>query len=70
MLNLEAFLTTLVVNTLMRVVGVVARTVVLIIGAIFLMLTLISGIVFYILWSVLPALLCAGFLMGILLIIL
>ena len=53
-LDLEAFLETLVANTLMRMVGFVLKTIVIIVGLLILLLTTIFGPVALILWAFAP----------------
>ncbi|MDO8471167.1 MAG: hypothetical protein Q7S49_00965 [bacterium] len=53
-LDLEAFLETLVANTLMRMVGFVLKSIVIIIGLFVLLLTTIFGPVALILWAFAP----------------
>ncbi len=54
--NPQAFLETLVVNTLMRIVGVIFRLVMIAVGLMALVVAILVGILFFIFWFLLPPL--------------
>jgi len=58
------FFTNLVVNTLMRIVGIIIRSIVIIIGLIILIISAISGILLFGVWFILPILNLFIFIMG------
>lgn len=62
--DLEAFFETLVVNTLMRIVGFVLKTFVIVIGLFVLLLVTISGPVVFILWMFMPFVVFFTFIFG------
>ena len=61
----EAFFETLVVNTLMRVVGFVLRTFVIVIGLLVLFLVIILGPIVLMLWALAPFIILSLFTFGI-----
>ena len=64
-LDIEAFFETFVVNTLMRIVGVVARIFVIGAGIVTIVLAVVLGIALFGVWILLPAFVPTLFLMGI-----
>jgi len=60
-----AWLSTLVVNMLMRIVGMVTRAVLILFGLVFAALIFFAGILFFALWTVMPALLIGIILLGV-----
>lgn len=56
-LNISAFASTLLVNTLMRLVGFITKTVVLIVGVVSSILVLIFSFFIFIIWTLAPVLL-------------
>lgn len=63
-LNPEAFFETLVVNTLMRVVGFVLKTFVMLAGLLVLLLVVIAGPVAFVLWVFTPFIIFFLFIQG------
>jgi hypothetical protein len=61
----EAFFETLVVNTLMRIVGFVLRTCVIFIGLLVLFLVIIFGPIVFVLWVLAPFIIMTLFTFGI-----
>jgi len=53
-LDLENLLSTFVINTLMRIVGVLVRTVVILTSLVAIILVVISGLILYVIWLALP----------------
>lgn len=62
--NPSAALATLIVNTLMRLVGVIIRLLTILVGIIFLLVTLALMAAFFCLWFILPLLAPALFISG------
>ncbi len=58
--DVEAFLSVLIVNIIMRVVGMCVRTVLLVIAGITLIISIILGGLFLVLWLIIPLLLLFG----------
>ena len=63
------FFQSLIVNTLMRIVGAIVRISIILIGLVFLLLVLLFGAVFFILWIVMPFLIPLTIAGGVLLLI-
>ncbi len=63
--DLEAFLETLVVNTMMRLVGFVMRTFVIISGLLALVVVFLLGLSAFILWTLAPLIIVSLFIQGI-----
>lgn len=63
--NTEVFLETLVVNTLMRVVGFVLRTFVIIMGLVALFIVAMLGPAIFVLWALVPFILLFLFIFGV-----
>lgn len=55
--NISAFASTLLVNTLMRLVGFITKTVVLVVGLVSCVLVLIFSFFIFIIWALAPVLL-------------
>jgi len=55
-LDLEKIASALIVNTIMRIVGILLRLIVICIGLISLIIVLISGLIFFALWTIYPLL--------------
>lgn len=53
-LDFEGLFESLIVNTVMRVVGFIFRSIVIIFGVVFYILTIVAGIVTFVLWIILP----------------
>ena len=64
--GISEFFANIIVNTLMRIVGIVIRTVVIIIGLICLIIATFSGLFLFGIWFVLPLLNLFIFIVGIL----
>ncbi|MCI5108777.1 MAG: hypothetical protein MRY49_02940 [Candidatus Pacebacteria bacterium] len=60
----ENFFSALIVNTIMRIVGIISRTVVILIGVVATLFTILLGIVAYVLWFILPIAIIFLFLKG------
>ena len=58
------FFANIIVNTLMRIVGMVIRTVVIVLGLVCLLLALLSGLFIFGIWFILPPLSFFIFIMG------
>lgn len=56
-MDIEAILSVLLINFIMRVVGLVVRGVILIVAAIVLAISIVLAIVLIVLWAILPVLL-------------
>ena len=63
--DIGAFLGTFVVNTLMRIVGVISRTLVIGVGIVTIILVVTLSLALFGVWLILPALVPTLFLMGI-----
>ena len=50
------FFQSLIVNTIMRIVGAIVRIVIILVGIVFIIIALLSGAVFFIVWLVMPLL--------------
>ena len=62
--NPETFFETLVVNTLMRVVGFVLRTFVIVVGLVALLMVVVLGPVVFFLWTLAPLIILFLFIFG------
>jgi|SRR3989338_1194353 len=62
--NPETFFETLVVNTLMRVVGFVLRTFVIVVGLVALLMVVVLGPVVFVLWTLAPLIILFLFIFG------
>lgn len=68
-LDIGAFFESLIVNMLMRVVGIVLRLSVILVGVILLAIVCILGIVGFVIWLFLPVIIFLGFVFGIVVLI-
>ena len=50
------FFQSLIVNTIMRIVGAIVRIVIILVGIVFMVIAVLSGAVFFIVWLVMPLL--------------
>lgn len=65
-INLEAFFTMILTNTLMRMVGMVVRTLFILLGLVFLALLFGIGAIVYLVWLVAPLLGTVAFVLALL----
>lgn len=63
--DISAFASTLLVNTLMRIVGFVTRTLVLIVGAISYVLVLVFSFFIFVIWFLAPAILLGSLILSV-----
>jgi len=63
--GISEFVTNIIINTLMRVVGMVMRTIVIFIGIVCLLASILSGFFIFGIWFLLPPLSLFVFIMGI-----
>lgn len=64
-LDVPAFAATLTVNTLMRIVGILARTIVILLGVSVTVTVFLFGIIFFVFWLFLPFMLPLFFIAGV-----
>jgi len=64
-LNLEAFFSTIIINSLMRIVGFLLRSLLILIGLFFIILSIVVGSVFFVVWIIAPVFLLFLVLYGI-----
>lgn len=62
--DVENILTTFVVNSLMRIVGVLIRTVVILVGLIATLLVIVLGAILMVAWILLPLVIFLSFIYG------
>ena len=67
--DIDDFLSSIVVNILMRMVGVVMRFFIILFGIVLLILTLILGLLAFVLWPLLPLVVVAMFVLSMFLLV-
>lgn len=67
--NIEKFFSTLIVNLIMRIVGMVVRTILIVIGLAATILMFLLGLFLYIVWLFLPLVIILSFIKGLLIVI-
>ncbi len=67
--GLSAFFETLVINTIMRIVGLIIRTVILLLGVSVFIISIPIGIILFSFWLLLPLVILSGIFIGLALIL-
>ena len=64
-LDLESFLSTFLINMLMRVVGAIVRTIFILIGLVSMAIVTILGVAFFLIWLLFPLVIFISFIFGV-----
>lgn len=63
-LDIESYMSTLVINVIMRIVGILVRSIFIITGLVSIIITILGGIIMFAAWLILPVTVICSFVFG------